>query len=301
MKYFTCRMEFKTGVHFGNGMLDDSNYSVPADVLFSAMYIEALKQNLSERLIEAVSKRGLRFSDAFPYAKGVYMIPKPMPYVETGRSTDFEQSKKYRKMDYIPMTQLQAYLQGEMDADKNPMEDFGAFDRRVMVALQQEESRPFRVGVYRYGEGNGLYLLVAYEEERDKELLTGLMKAVGYGGIGGKKSSGLGRFTVVCEKLPQEMENRMQENFERKMLLSVALPQKEEMEKALENAFYMVQKRSGFVASQEYAEEFRKKKDLYVLSAGSTFENVFEGDIYDVSRDGKHPVYRYAMAFFMGV
>lgn len=301
MKYFTCRMEFKAGVHFGNGMLNDSNYSVPADVLFSAMYIEALKQGLSQGLMEAVRERGLRFSDAFPYAQGCYMIPKPMPYVEIGRNTDFELSKKYRKLDYIPMTELDAYLQGKMDADKNPMADFGAFDRKVMVSLQEEEAQPFHVGIYRYGEGNGLYLLVAYEKEADKELFTGLMRAVGYSGIGGKKSAGLGRYTIACEELPQGMEHRMQETSGRKMLLSVALPKKEELESALENAFYIVQKRSGFVASREYAEEFCKKKDLYVLGVGSTFETAFEGDIYDVSRDGAHPVYRYAMAFFMGV
>ena len=56
-----------------------------------------------------------------------------------------------------------------------------------------------------------------------------------------------------------------------------------------------------FVASSDYAEEWRKKKDLYVFTAGSCFVNCFAGDIYDVSEGGKHPVYRYAKPIFMGV
>ena len=67
------------------------------------------------------------------------------------------------------------------------------------------------------------------------------------------------------------------------MLLSVALPADDELENALENASYLLEKRSGFVASSDYAEEWRKKKDLYVFTAGSCFVNCFAGDIYDVS------------------
>lgn len=85
------------------------------------------------------------------------------------------------------------------------------------------------------------------------------------------------------------------------MLLSVALPADDELENALENASYLLEKRSGFVASSDYAEEWRKKRDLYVFTAGSCFVNCFAGDIYDVSEGGKHPVYRYAKPIFMGV
>ena len=89
------------------------------------------------------------------------------------------------------------------------------------------------------------------------------------------------------------------------MLLSVALPTDSELEKALEGASYLLEKRAGFVApgvnnEAMECEEWQKKRDLYVFSAGSCFKNVFEGNIYDVSRGG-HPVYRYAKAMFLGV
>ena len=81
----------------------------------------------------------------------------------------------------------------------------------------------------------------------------------------------------------------------------MALPQKDELTQALEGSTYLLAKRSGFVASDTYAEEQRRKRDLYVFVAGSCFKNRFSGDIYDVSAGGGHAVYRYAKPLFMGV
>lgn len=75
----------------------------------------------------------------------------------------------------------------------------------------------------------------------------------------------------------------------------------QELEQALEGAAYLLEKRSGFVASSSYVPEWRKKKDLYVFSPGSCFVNRFAGDIYDVSDGGRHAVYRYARHYFGGV
>ena len=45
---------------------------------------------------------------------------------------------------------------------------------------------------------------------------------------------------------------------------------------------------------------FGRRKTFMVL-AGSCFKIPYQGDIYDVSIYGKHPVYRYAIPIFMGV
>ena len=85
------------------------------------------------------------------------------------------------------------------------------------------------------------------------------------------------------------------------MLLSTALPREEELDAALEDSSYLLQKRAGFVFSETYAPELRKKKDLYTMQAGSCFKSRFQGDIYDVGMGGAHPVYRYAKAMFAGI
>lgn len=85
------------------------------------------------------------------------------------------------------------------------------------------------------------------------------------------------------------------------MTLSCALPQDNELAFALDGAAYQIVKRSGFIDSVHYAKEQRKHRVLYVLAAGSCFRNKFDGDIYDISNGGNHPVYRYAKPLFLGV
>ena len=69
----------------------------------------------------------------------------------------------------------------------------------------------------------------------------------------------------------------------------------------MQDARYLLQRRSGFIASDDYSDKNVKKNDLYTFAAGSAFKNSFSGDIYDVSGNGRHPVYRYAKPFFIGL
>ena len=81
----------------------------------------------------------------------------------------------------------------------------------------------------------------------------------------------------------------------------MCLPEDEKINDVLEDAFYRIEKRSGFVASENYSTSLTKKKDLYVIQAGGCFKKMFEGRIVDVSIEGSHPVYRYAKPLFMEV
>ena len=98
MEYTIYQLEFKTGVHFGTGMLNESVCTFKADQIFSALYIEALKLNLQQQLYDAVKKGNLLISDAFPYIGQQYMIPKPMIYVEPINRGESKQKKAYKKM-----------------------------------------------------------------------------------------------------------------------------------------------------------------------------------------------------------
>lgn len=86
MKNFAFyKLEFPKGVHFGKGMLNDSTNTFHADMLFSALYIEALKIGKESLFYEMADKRELLFSDAFPYMGETYFLPKPMIYVEPSK------------------------------------------------------------------------------------------------------------------------------------------------------------------------------------------------------------------------
>lgn len=300
MKYSIYRLEFSTGVHFGEGMLNDSGCTFQADTLFSALYIEALHIGKADLLFEAVKRGELVFSDAFPYVGSEYLIPKPMLYVEGKEKGNSAEKKRYKKLKYLPVKDLESYLSGEM-ALENELK-IGKLQRNVKAAVRKDgDTEPFYVGTYYFYEGNGLYVAAAFKDEGQKALLEELLEALSYTGIGGKKASGLGKFEVFPGKNADALLWRLQKKSDIKMLMSAALPREEEMEQALDGASYLLNKRSGFVASGEYAKELQRKKDLYVFAAGSCFSHEFSGDIYDVSRGGGHPVYRCARALFMGV
>lgn len=69
MKYIAYKLKFSTGVHFGNGSLDDTEYTFCADTLFSALCIEAVKHSEDKlsRLVSYVKAGKIVFSDAMPY------------------------------------------------------------------------------------------------------------------------------------------------------------------------------------------------------------------------------------------
>lgn len=298
MKYTVYRLAFSTSVHFGEGMLNSSACTFRADTLFSALYIEALHIGRADEFLEEVKEGNLLLSDAFPYVGDEYLIPKPMLYVEGKEKGNSAEKKKYKKLKYLPVGSLDSYLVGEMVQEL----EIGRQQRNAMAAVRKDgDTEPFYVGTYSFREGNGLYVIAAFKEEKQRELLEDLLDALAYTGIGGKKASGLGKFMVFPGKNTDSLVSHLQKKSDIKMLLSTALPQEDEMEQALDGASYLLDKRSGFVASSTYAEELQRKRDLYVFLAGSCFVHEFSGDVYDVSKKGSHPVYRYAKSLFMGV
>ena len=125
-----------------------------------------------------------------------------------------------------------------------------------------------------------------------------LIKSLSYAGIGSKRSSGFGRFEYECAKRQLPFADSQSVNY---MSLSVCLPKDNELDGAMENATYDLIKRSGFVASESYSETPLRKRDLFCFKGGSVFKNKFEGDIFDVSSGGAHPVYRYARPMWLSL
>ena len=128
------------------------------------------------------------------------------------------------------------------------------------------------------------------------------MMSLSYVGIGGERSSGLGKFELLRGKPDGTLMGLLDaEEADRYMLLSSALPSDEELEAVLTGSSNRLIKRSGFAYSPFSDQSPLRKRDLYVFASGSCFVKRFAGDIYDVSDGSPHPVYRYARAMFMGV
>lgn len=308
MFYKLYKMAFENSVHFGKKSLEDGESSFHADTLFSALCQEALKLGGTEQLEELVgmAKDGIIcFSDAFPYKGKEYYLPKPFIQIDSReKQGDSGLKKKYKTLKYVPLCFFNDFLSGDFPEEHlGDLDDLGYFAVRTTAAVRgREETEPFRIKKYYFNEGNGLYFLMGSEEEEPPFWIEELLESLSFSGIGGKRSSGAGRFQLFSGALPQELQKRLEcRNGGRYMLLSVALPQKEELEDVMEGASYQIIRRSGFVASETYASEFMRKRDLYVFNSGSCFSQKFCGDVYDVSDGGKHSVYRYGKPFFLEV
>lgn len=306
MEYKILKMNFLTGVHFGDGNLQKSKNTLCADTIFSALCQEALKMG-SETLEELVAlfKNGkLCISDGLPFIGDTYYIPKPLLHIESDKQGDSVLKKALKKLEYIPVSELSDYLSGTMDILKaaEQWKNFGCRELQVKASINYlEETRPYDVGVFYYGADSGLYLCVGYEDENDFYLFSDLLDALSYVGIGGKISSGLGKFRITMGKIPSEMEQRFQmEKFKTFLTLSGSLPTDTELEDALDGANYLLNKRSGFISSSAGINS-SKKEDLYLLAAGAVVAHRYHGDIYNVAKHWMHPVYCYAKPLFLGV
>lgn len=304
MIYQLYKLEFLNHVRFGKRSLNDVEYTLHADTLYSALYIEALKVGKQEEFYDITKNGAVTFSDAFPYRGNELYIPKPYIKIKNQENQgNSSEKKKYKKIKYIPADQLSDWVNGTFQIEEEEhKKEFGHADVKVSVAVRgKEEPEPYRVRYYSFEENCGLYFIVSASDKQQLQLIGELLETLSYSGIGGKRYSGMGRFEVKMARIPEHMEKQLNKQTKRYLLLSTALPEEKELENVMEHADYQLLKRSGFVASENYADQQMRKRDLYVFQAGSCFGNTFKGDIYDVSEGGSHPVYRYAKGLFMGV
>lgn len=303
MNYKIYKMIFTQGVHFGDHSLEKSEITFQADTLFSALCIEALKIDKLDELLESVKENHLVFSDAFPYMGQEFFVPKPMKKIEqVVQSEDVTTRKKFKKLEYVQVSLLDQYLKGQYPIDKgSDIKELGVHALKTSASIRgNEEAVPYRVGIYRFKEENGLYIVVGYDSQEILDLSDELFEMLSLSGIGGKKNSGLGHFDLEIAELPKELNKRLNTKGE-VMTLSVSLPTDKEIEDILDDSRYLLVKRSGFVDSYTYSKEQRRKKDIYLFKSGSCFNKTYQGDVYDVSSGGNHSVYKYAKPLFMGV
>ncbi|MCD8150781.1 MAG: type III-A CRISPR-associated RAMP protein Csm4 [Clostridiales bacterium] len=289
--------------------MEDTGFVLCADTLFSALCQEYCKKGseILEQFVLKARRGDILISDAFPYIGTTCYLPKPILKIDRKNDQgDSTLKKAYKKLSYVPVDQLQSYIRGTLDVKKELnrfTEELGHATTRSVAAVRGlKDPEPYRIGIYCFQPGSGLYCIVGAENREDLQEIENCLSDMGLSGIGGKRSAGLGRYDLFSENVSKNLEeNLMRTNFSVNMALSICLPQEEEMEKAVSGASYLLQKRSGFVASDNYSIEQRRKKDLFVFKAGSCFQNWFQGDVYDVSEGGNHAVYRYAKPLFMGV
>ena len=199
MNYAILKFHFSTAVHFGDGVLNSSVTSFMADTLFSSLFIESLKMNMNQQLLDYVNSGKLLFSDSFPFKGKEYFLPKPIMAVRNEDSENQKMKKKVKKIKYLPCDKVDDFVNSKLDFEKYADVKFCRLDEDTKAAVrnaEKEEPLPYRVGVCTFMENCGLYVIAGYENPSTFEEVKTLFDSLQYTGIGGKRNGGLGRFTL---------------------------------------------------------------------------------------------------------
>ncbi len=307
MDYCIYKLHFSTPVHFGKKALSDSEYSLCSDTVFSALCSEAINGGIDvlNDLVMKARSGCIVLSDALPYIEDDYLLPKPYIYVEHKDDIDSSVVRKaYKNLKFVSFHDYDDYLMGRFDIANAPsINELGVESLKVSASIRNDdnETRPYEIGTYAFNANCGLYIILGFERGAD-ELIDSLMQHLSLSGIGGKRSSGYGRFTFEKTSPDKILVDKLTGDGTVSVLINTALPKEEELEESLQGAQYSMIKRSGFVSSVNYADSWQRKKDQILFKSGSCFAKVFTGDVYDVSAGaGRHPVYRYGKPMFLRI
>ncbi|MBC5786952.1 type III-A CRISPR-associated RAMP protein Csm4 [Clostridium facile] len=307
--YAAYRLKFLTPVHIGpdNGQnpLHSSGTSLHSDTFFSALCVEASHQSdqAVESLIENAEQNHILLSDLFPYRNDELFLPKPMILdLLQKMENDRDNRKRLKRLPYIPLSLWERYLQFDqmedfLDECEGIVSNIAFPDQRqrVQVSCQSEEtSEPYFVQATRFHQGCGLYCVMGFADGEIKKQVEAYLELLGWTGIGGKRSSGWGKFQFTPMPLPEKLEKMVRtENAKQWVTLNTSLPSNY---KVAETGYYTVCRRGGFVHQQDY-----KKQTVYAFSPGSSFSDKFEGVVKNVAPSDKQPAYRMLKPLFLGV
>ena len=324
MKYYLYKLNFTTALHIGNDSgrdnLSSSEATIHSDTVYSALCIEAVSygEEFLNRWVELAKSGEILLSDAMPFRKTEYFLPKPAFRRQSVHPLSNPKDRKLlKKLTFVPLSMFHDYLTA---SDSTPFDICKAFalqkdlafpEKRQCVAITgQETTKPYFVGDVTFNDQCGLYLIIGVKAEAAKDLLERLLSGLSCNGIGGKRSSGLGKFNYDAPVMMETSEdpsirgllkllcNRSADYY---MTLNTSLPKEDEMEEALEDGGFLLCRRGGFVQSTSYADTFQKKRTVYALAPGACLRNTYTGVFCDLAQGGLHPVYRYLKPMFVGV
>ena len=223
-------------------------------------------------------------------------MPNPIGYPkhdQIDQSVDVKevrrQAKLSKKLQFLALENVDDYLNGDLFEN----EEHAVIDT-VTKNQPHKDGNLYQVATTRFSNDTSLYVIA-----NESDLLNELMTSLQYSGLGGKRSSGYGRFELDIQNIPVELSDRLTKNHSDKvMTLTTALPVDADLEEAMEDGHYLLTKSSGFAFSHATNENYRKQ-DLYKFASGSTFSKTFEGQIVDVRPlDFPHAVLNYAKPLF---
>lgn len=339
MLYRLYKLRFLTPVRFGvdsrGAGLDQASLAGHADTLFSAFISEAATygEKAAKQLIDEAQAGNLLLSDLFPYQGERLYLPRPLlpPRfdMQNQEQTPAEirqgagRRKLWKQQKYLAVSDFPAYLRW-LDTGSvfdGEIAEFGAFVTADKVnRREKEDALPYLVASYTFrpdrdeqagAQVSGLYFVLGTTSSALTDRIDDLIASLGYSGIGGKRSSGYGKFELYEDPIDMDEQGLYEddaalyamitaEQADWQMTLSVLWPAVEEVH-YLQDGYYQLIQRSGFVNSPSYAPQAMKRHGVHMINSGSCLKTRAAGQIGDLSAQGAHPVYRYGKPLYAGV
>lgn len=269
-----------------------------------------------------------RISSGFPYIGDVCFLPRPaIPLV--GSDGDRKQGKKvshvsWRRADDLANSDVPANVHPEdtlssgglwihpqekasirealglsADADITQARPWSSADResmaRVTVDRLNDASSLYYQGMVRFADGCGFYILAECLDDRYREPLEDGLRVLGEQGLGGRRSVGLGQFTLTVDS--KEALGAMEGERNTYWLLSLYHPTEREAQLGLlGDARYKLITRRGWIYSPDGTGQ--RRRAIRMLREGSLLPRGAAGDVVDVRpRAGfPHPIWRSGIA-----
>lgn len=290
------RLKFQNA-HFGVGYLNTSAMTFAASRLFSALCLEAIKNDCLDEWLTLAKMDTFKLSDAFPYDAQPY-LPFPINYRPKEKLNlvslheDNDQNKTASQVHFLPLDMLPFLANHDLDVTELLIEEQQLAQQAIFMKKGVD---PYEVGVTRYRAE--LYVL-ASAAPLFEQLLTSLQ----YSGLGGKRSSGYGRFEYKAMELSDELQQGLANTQSHaQLLLTTSLPTEPELRVVLEKAYYQIERSGGYTDNPNATKRLRKE-DLYKFKAGSVFGRRYNGSIVDVRPAGfPDPVLNFAKGLFFGM
>lgn len=311
------KMQFTSPVRFGEpgiGLERASKYC-PSDTLFSAILnsLARITDDVGDVVQNFLnSSPPFRISSAFPFSGERFFIKKPLipPIITDERGEEIR--RELKGAEFISLQTLKAWIEGIetcklielIKEDKEILES--SVKRELLPRVQLDRlsstSNLFYAKVLHFAHDAGLWFAVDGGNE-GFQLVEIAMRQLSDDGIGGERSSGMGRFDLKTGEieLPE-----MGERSKTYLLLSLWWPNRWEQErKVWRDGTYEVIERRGWAFSSIVRAQMRRKSVL-MFSDGSVFWKIKpEGGVADVTPLGwpknSHKIYRYGLAFTISI
>lgn len=335
--YTVYRLKFKTQLHLGRHLgpaqtgslgLQKTEVHIPADTLFSAIcqmwatFYDT--QSLTEFLnlySSANASPPFTLTSAFPFAKNIYLFPKPMSWTDRSKeskSIQFVSDNIFRQIidGNLPQFKKEQLMTGEkvwitddeqIQLNLPDADDFNIWTTstrpRVTIGSRNAGSEIWHVQTVQFNTDCGLWFAADFNgDDEIKQKIETLLRVLGDCGIGGERNAGYGLFEFDNDTTIDLPEAICGNPF---VTLSPICPQSAgQLQQMLseDTVSYTLHPSTGWISSTGSGDR-RKRINLFTEGSVLNTPNERVGRLVDLKpqEDYPHPVYRYGYAWQVGV